>query len=178
MNGRLCDLTLTMAASWLLDAADEAARDELDRLVPHRHVPGPEHGQRNERGFIRWDLLVDTGGHEALHDALQRRIWDELARRGQELALAWVERRQGMCWLDDTPYDHEPADEQNLRVIFSDPDALAAARLGSIPHDCRRIARPLAELHGLRKPEAARLRRFGAKQHAALAPAPPQTPPA
>lgn len=168
VNGRLCYLTLTMASAWLLDAADESAHDKLDRLVPHRHVPGPEHGQRTERGHIRWDMRVDAGGHELLYDTLQRRIWDELARRGKELAQAWAERRQAVCWLDDTPYEHEPADEQNLRVIFSDPDALAAVRFGSFLRDCRRIARPLAELQALREPEAERMRQLVAEWHQAL----------
>ncbi|MFM7507416.1 MAG: hypothetical protein ACKO3M_12855 [Rubrivivax sp.] len=173
VHGRLCYLTLTMAAAWLLDAADEAARVELDRLVPPRHVPGPEHGQRDGRGYVRWDMRVDAGGLEALHDALQRRIWDELARRGKELAEAWAAREQVACWLNDAPYEHEPADEQNLRVIFSGPEALSAVRLGSFLRDCRRIARPRAEKQALREPEAERMRHYVARAHEALRATPP-----
>lgn len=39
-NGRLCYLTLTMAASRVIDHIDEAANEEVERLVPHRYVPG------------------------------------------------------------------------------------------------------------------------------------------
>jgi hypothetical protein len=164
-DGRLCYVTLTMASWRLHGAMEDAASAEIEARIPHRHVRGPEDGKRAESGAIRWDMRVEANGQEAMLDELQHRVWDEQFRRQRELGQQFCEQRQGVCFLDDHPWEHEDPDERNLLVVFSDPEALGAVRFTSFLRDCRRIERPLAELQALAAREAERMRDFVAAQH-------------
>lgn len=75
VDKQLVYLTLSMAAGYLYGQISEAAADELQRRIPHHHVSGPDDGKQ-EDGMIRLDMRIDAGGHEALLDELQARIWD------------------------------------------------------------------------------------------------------
>ncbi len=63
------------------------------------------------------------------------------------------------------PWEYQDPNERYLLVVFSDPDALAAVRFTSFLRDCRRIARPLAELRALEVREAKRMRDLVAAHH-------------
>lgn len=165
VDGRLCYVTLTMASWHLYGVMEEAARAEIEARLPHRHVRGPDDGKCDESGSIRWDMRVEAGGQEALLEELQRRVWEEQFRRRSELGQLFCERRQGMCFLDDHPWEYQDPGERNLLVVFSDPDALAAVRFASFRRDCRRIERPLADLRTLEEREAQRMRDFVTAQH-------------
>ena len=165
LDGQLCYVTLMMASWHLQEAMEEAARVEIEARIPHRHVPGPEDGKRDERGSIRWDRRVEASGQEALLDELKHRVWEEQFRRRSELALLFCEQRHGACFLDNQPWEHEDPEERNLLVVFSDPDALAAVRFTSFLRDCQRIERPLTELRALEAQEVKRMRDFVAAQH-------------
>jgi hypothetical protein len=144
---------------------EDAADAEIQLRLPFHYVSGPEDGKRDESGSIRWDMRLDANGQEALLDELQHRVRDEQSHRRRELGLQFSEQRQGACYLDDNPWEHEDSDERNLLVVFSDPEALAAVRFTSFLRDCRRIERPLAELRALQAREAERMRSFVAEQH-------------
>lgn len=165
VDGRLCYVTLTMASWHLYGAMEDAARAEIEARLPHRHVRGPDDGTRDESGSIRWDMRVEAGGQEALLEELQRRVWEEQFRRRSELGRLFCESRQGLCFLDDHPWEYQDPSERNLLVVFSDPDALAAVRFASFLRDCRRIERPLADLRTLEAREAQRMRDFVTAQH-------------
>ena len=165
VDGRLCYLTLTMASWHLYGAMEDAASAEIEARLPHRHVRGPEDGKRDASGSIRWDMRVDANGQEALLEELQHRVWGEQFRRRSELGQLFCEQRQGVCFLDDRPWEYTDPNERNLLVAFSDPDALAVVRFTSFLRDCRRIERPLAELRALKVCEAKRMRDFVAAQH-------------
>lgn len=166
-EGRLVYVTLTMLAGQLRDTMDEAAHEELDNRVPHRWVEGPEHGQRVKGGYLH-DMRVDAGGQEAVYEALQKAIWAEQQRRHRELALQFAAQAGVCCYIDPHPWEHDTPDERNLRIVFSSPAALAEVRWTSFLRDCRRLERPLDELHALEAPEAARMRNFVAQRHAEL----------
>lgn len=165
VDGRLCYATLTMASWHLYGAMQDAARAEIEARLPHRHVRGPDDGKRDESGSIRWDMRVEAGGQEALLEELQRRVWEEQFRRRSELGRLFCESRQGLCFLDDHPWEYQDPGERSLLVVFSDPDALAAVRFASFLRDCRRIERPLADLRTLEDREAQRMRDFVTAQH-------------
>lgn len=165
VDGRLCYVTLTMASWHLYGAMEDAARAEIEARLPHRHVRGPDDGKRDESGSIRWDMRVEAGGQEALLEELQRRVWEEQFRRRSELGQLFCESRQGLCFLDDNPWEYQDPGERNLLVVFSDPDALAAVRFASFLRDCRRIERPLVDLRTLEEREAQRMRDFVTAQH-------------
>jgi hypothetical protein len=159
LNGRICYLTLSMASWHLCGTMEEAADEEIQRLVPHRHVRGPDDGAV-ESGMVRWDFRVDASGQEALLDELKRRVWTEQDRRRRELGQAFQQQRSGATFLDGSPWPGEGPDEQNLHIVFTDPDALAAVRFTSFLRDCRRLQRPLPELRALESHEADRMRAF------------------
>ena len=165
VDGRLCYVTLTMASWQLCGAMEDAASAEIEVRIPHHHVRGPEDGKRDESGSIRWDMRVQANGQEALLDELQHRVWDEQFRRRCELGQLFCEQRQGACFLDDQPSENQDPNERNLRVIFSDPAALATVRFTSFLRDCRRIERPLTELRVLEAFEVKSMRDFVAAQH-------------
>ncbi len=165
VDGRLCYVTLTMVSWHLFGTMEEAANAEIEIRIPHRYVPGPEDGKRDESGSVRWDTRVDAGGQEALLGELQHRVWEEQFRRRSELGRIFCEQRRRVCFLDDHPWEYQPPDERNLLVVFSDPEALAAVRFASFLNDCRRIGSPLAELRALEAREAEGMREFVAAQH-------------
>lgn len=164
INGRICYLTLSMASWYLHGSMQEAADEEVQALVPHRHVRGPEDG-KSKGGMVRWDLRVDAAGQEALLDELRHRVWAELDRRRRKLGQTFQQERSGAAFLDDKPWPETSPHEQNLRIVFSDPDALAAVRFVSFMRDCRRIQRPLSELLGFEAREAESIRAFVRAQH-------------
>ena len=165
VEGQLCYVTLSMASWQLYGVMEDTASAEIEARIPHRHVPGPEDGKRDESGSIRWDMRVQANGQEALLDELQHRVWEEQSRRRGELGQLFCEHGRGVCFLDDQPWENQDPNERNLLVVFSDPDALAAVRFTSFLRDCRRIERPLAELRALEVREAKRMRDFVAAQH-------------
>jgi len=165
VEGRLCYATLTMASWQLYGAMEDAADAEIQSRLPHRYLSGPEDGNRDESGSIRWDMRVDANGQEALLEELRHRVWDEQFRRRAELGRLFGEQQMGACFQVDGPWEHQTPDERNLLVVFSDPSALAAVRFNTFRRDCRRIERPLAELRALEARETERMRTFVGEQY-------------
>lgn len=140
-DGRLCYLTLTMAASRVIERIDEAANEEMERLIPHRYVLGPNHG-REEYGQIQWDQRVDAAGQEGLLEELQRRVWAFESERLCALQLEFNQRPLGATFLVESPYTTTDPGEQGLLVVFSDPSALERTRFTSFLSDCSEMFRP------------------------------------
>ena len=166
IGSRLTYLTLSMAAWYLCGAVQTAADDEIERLVPHRYVAGPDDG-KVEGGLIRWDQRIDAGGHEALLEELKHRVWAYQARRCQELLAEFKNRGQAATWFIDDPYPDatKARDEDNLLIVFSDPEALARVRFTTFLHDCRAIERPVHELSAMEDREIRAISSFVGEQH-------------
>jgi hypothetical protein len=164
LNGRICYLTLSMASWHLCGTMEEAADEEIRRLVPHRHVRGPEDGAV-EGEMLRWDIRVDASGQEALLEALRRRVWAEQDRRRRELGEAFQKQRSGATFFDDNPWPGEGPEAQNLHIVFTDPAALAAVRFTSFLRNCRDLERPWSELQALESHESEHMRAFVKAQH-------------
>jgi len=133
---------LSMAAAYVHAKIESYAEDVIDTLIPHRYVPGAEHGKRVSGGY-QWDLRPDAGGREAALDELRRRCYTYLADRHEVLAGSWDQQGLGAVSLVDRCEDGE----QTLEVIFTDPTALQAVRFRSFLDDCRRLERPATELN-------------------------------
>ena len=164
IDGRLCYLTLSMAAWHLYASMQEAAADEIQRLLPHSYVAGPDDG-KVERGLIRWDSRLQAGGQEALLEELRRRVWAFEARRCDELLVEFKDRRMGATFLVDDPYAERAKDETNLLVVFSDPEALAQVRFTSFLRDTKALERPREELKAFEDREAQTILRYANEQH-------------
>ena len=167
IDGRLNYLTLSMAAWHLYATMQEVAADEIQRLLPHRYVAGPDDG-KVERGLIRWDMRVQANGQEALLEELRRRVWAFEARRCDELLVEFKDRRMAATFLVNDPYPEGSKDENNLLVVFSDPEALARVRFTSFLRDCKALERPSEELKALEDREAQTILRYVNEQHGEL----------
>ena len=160
VDGRLVYLTLSMAAAYLHGRLSEAAADELQRRIPHRHVPGP-HDREREGNCIQWDTRVDAGGQEAMLDELQHRAWDYERDRWRALKSEWNARSLTGVYLVADP---QPS-ESNLLCVFTDGQALDKVRFDAFMADCRAIERPIEELELAATAEAERASRFVVEQH-------------
>jgi hypothetical protein len=160
VGGRLTSLTLSMAAGYIYDQISTAAADELQRLMPHRYVSGPDNG-KSEDGMIRWDMFIDASGQEAMLDELQRRIWDQEQRQWAELRTRYDALDQGRIYMIDTSSDGE----SSIAIVFSDKSALDSVKLDTFMADCRSNQSGEADLLAEAAVEAKRICTFIAEQH-------------
>jgi len=166
-GGRLCYLTLSMAASRALDVSQNAADEEIERLIPHRFVSGPKHGHE-EGGLVHWDQRVDAAGYEHLLEELRRRVWQFEAGRFRELQHEVNEQQLGSTFLVEDPYPAAAPGEQNLLIVFSDPSALERVRLASFLQDCASMAQPYDWLRQIEARETERVLQYVNEQHLQL----------
>ncbi len=152
--------TLSMAAGYTLCALEEATTELIQELIPHRYVPGKNHGKVEGKCY-RWDQRLDAGGQEALLDELQHRSWAYTHERYENLLTEWDRHGKGSVYLIDVS---EPL-EKNIHFVFSDTRALGAVRLRFFTKDCRAIERPLDELNRMVEQEKVEIIRFIRKEH-------------
>jgi hypothetical protein len=117
-----------------------------------------------ENGMIRWDMRIDAGGHEALFDELQARIWDYERLRWTALRAEYDASCQRQTYIIDT----SAYGESNRHIIFSDKDALGAVHFKTFMSDCRELACDVEALHARAVAEIKRVHEFIAEQHAEL----------
>lgn len=132
---------LSMAAAHVHAKIESFAEDVIGTLIPHRYVPGKEHGKQVAGGY-RWDMRPDAEGREAALDELRRRSYVYLGERHDVLARSWDEQALGAVYLIDRSEDGE----RTLDVVLTDRTALQAVRFRSFLDDCRRLERPATEL--------------------------------
>jgi hypothetical protein len=149
-----------MAAGYILCALEEAASELIQELIPHRYVPGKNHGKVEGKCY-QWDRRLDADGQEALLDELQRRAWAHTHERYENLLTQWDRHGKGGVYLIDVS---EPP-EQNIHFVFSDTRALGAVRFRFFMKDCRAIERPLDELNRTVEQEKVEIRRFIRAEH-------------
>lgn len=164
VGGRLCYLTLSMLAYDLGRAMRKVAGEAIERLIPHRYVPGPLDGAV-EDGLVQWDRQLDAGGQEGLLEELQLRAWDFVAKRREELLIDFRDHPLNATYLVENPFPNADANEQNLLVIFSDPSALEKIRFASFLSDCRALAQPADDLALVKSRETRRVIEYVNEQH-------------
>jgi hypothetical protein len=160
VGGHLTYLTLSMAAGYIYDQISTAAADELQRLMPHHYVSGPDNG-KSEDGMIRWDMRIDAGGQEAMLDELQHRIWSHEQSQWAELRTRYDALSQGRTYLIDTSSEGE----SNMAIVFSDKTALDNVRFETFMTDCRSNQSDEADLFAEVAVEAKRICTYIAEQH-------------
>jgi hypothetical protein len=152
-----------MAAGYLFSHLEEAATALIETRIPHRYVPGKNHGKATGNSF-QWDMRLAADGREGLLEELQYRIFEYTHARYDSLLTEWDRaNRQGVYWVDSS----EP-DECNVHFVFTDKDALSAVRFRSFVGDCRAIERETDELNDAVAEEETRLKSFIAQQHQVL----------
>lgn len=167
MGGRLCYLALSMVASDIISRIDDISSEEIERIIPHRYVPGPDNG-RVENGFVQWNHRVEAGGQEALLDELMQRVWAYQNERVLDLRAEFNDMPPMTVFLCGHPGTEGTEQEQHLHILFSGPAALARVRFTSFLEDCRAMAQPPESLTEIHRREAERAIRFVNEQHQEL----------
>ena len=134
IDGQIVYATLYCGAGYLLSEIDQHAGDVLEQLIPHRYVPGPDHGRREGRGSL-WDYRIDAGGREAEYEELRDRFLRYQEDRYETLLDDWHQEAKGQVWQIDT----SDGAEQSRTFVFSDISALKQVRFRRFLHDCHAI---------------------------------------
>ena len=152
--------TLSTAAGYLYANIEEVAADVIKERIPHRYVPGKNHGKAKAKNF-QWDMRVAADGQEGLLEELQHRVFEHTRARYDDLLTDWDRtNRGGVYWVDTS----EPQ-ERNVHFIFTDKNALSAVRFRSFVRDCRGIERRADELNEAVKEQETKLKTFILQQH-------------
>jgi len=130
-----------MAAGYLACEIRNHAIDLIQQTIPHRYVPGKDHGKA-EGACWQWNMRVDADGKEALLNALEHRVFEYERDRHEALVGSWVQSGHRGVFVLDTS---DPP-ERNLHLVFADTKALAAVRFRSFVRDYRAIELPPQEL--------------------------------
>jgi hypothetical protein len=155
--------TLSMAAGYLYAQIEELAADVINERIPHRYVPGKNHGKAKGKSF-QWDMQVAADGQENLLEELQHRVFDYTGARYDALLTDWDRvNRGGVYWVDTSELQ-----ERNIHFVFTDKNALSAVRFRSFVRDCRAIERRADELNEAAKEEKTKLESFILQQHQEL----------
>jgi hypothetical protein len=161
VDGRFTYATLSMAAGYAY--ANSAADELIEQQIPHRLVPGKDHGKVDGGGW-QWDLRAEADGKEGVLDELKRQVWAFQSARFDALQTECdASEVCGVYLLDES----EPP-EANLHVVFTNVAALSAVRFRSFLRDCRAIERPPRELFQILEKERAALAGFVEDQHAEI----------
>lgn len=163
VDERFAYATLSMAAAYLTSEIQNHALDLIEQRIPHRYVPGKNHGKVEGESW-EWDMRVDAGGKEALLDALQHRVFEFERERHEALLDSWDQI--GRCGV--LVVDTSTPPEKNLHFVFTDTMALAAVRFRSFMRDVRSIERPAEELTQALDAEKKAIAGFIAEQLEAL----------
>jgi hypothetical protein len=100
VDGRFTYATLSMAAGYWY--ASSAAVELIEQRIPHRLVPGEDHGKVAGGGW-QWDLRVEANGEEGVLAVLQRRVWAYQCARFDALQAAYdASDIRGVYLLDDS----------------------------------------------------------------------------
>lgn len=152
--------TLSMAAGYLYAQIEELAADIIKERIPHRYVPGKNHGKAKGKSF-QWDMRVAADGQEDLLEELRHRVFDHTRARYDALLTEWDRaKRRGVYWVDTSELR-----ERNIHFVFTDKNALSAVRFRTFVRDCRAIEQRADELDEAIEEEKTKLKTFILQQH-------------
>jgi hypothetical protein len=163
MDGRCCEVTLSMAAGYVFSQLCDASSALLKNCIPYRYVAGKHHG-RVEGKYRRWHMRIDANGQEAIVEELLWRIRTYEQERFDTLLTRWDAASRSCVYFVE---DHS-ASEARPHIIFSDKEALERVRFRSFISDCRAIESPSRALEEAVDEEKALLARFIHAEHAEL----------
>jgi hypothetical protein len=158
--------SLTRPSRWprgIYSHLEEAATAFIETLVPHRYVPGKNHGKAQGENF-QWDMRLSAAGQESLLEELQHRAYEYTGARYDALLTEWDRAdKRGVYWVDTSV-----PQERYVHFVFTDKNALTAVRFRSLVRNCRAIVRGAEELNDAVAKEDAKLKKFIAQQHQEL----------
>jgi hypothetical protein len=141
IDGRFVYLSLSMAAGYVYADIHDTSSELLKQHIPHRYVPGPNHGKLEGQSY-EWDMRLAANGEEGILEELRRRVWEYEADRWEALLTSYDGSPVSGVYL----LDESDERESGQHFVFTDKRALSAVRFRSFVRDCRRIERPAKEL--------------------------------
>jgi hypothetical protein len=163
VDGKFTYATLSMAAGYLYSQLSNEALDLIEQRIPHRHVPGRNHG-KTEGDNWQWDMRVDASGEEGILEELERITWKYLYERWDALLTSYDDSAVAGAYL----LDESKPPEHNWHVVFTDKRALESIRLRNFLMDCRRLEHPSIELESVLEAERVNLLHFVDEQLAEI----------
>lgn len=109
--------------------------------IPHEYVDGPNHGKRGGKGFL-YDKRIDAHGLEGQLDELQRRYFDYMNKRYEDLLKLFDKAAQKRVYVRHRSRPDDP----HMEFVFSDKTALDSVRFRHFMSDCRLLSGDLREL--------------------------------
>lgn len=147
-NNDLCYTHLFMLHSYIHSTLEEKFSEMLDARVPHTWEEGPKHMQQTSQGHFIHDMKVNANGLEEEYNTLRHASHQALWAIAEEVGREMAQSPLGMVWVEDAE-SFGPPDEQNVNVVFSDPDVLERIRFSRFWHDVHKLAQPLDQLREL-----------------------------
>ncbi len=135
IDGRFSYAVLTMLAGYIYSELDAFGDDYISELIPYEFKPGKAHGQKDEKGYIRYDMQADAGGLEPQLDELKRRFWKELQVSLERLQLEFSKESRQQVFILDTSRAGDP----EYHFIFTDKTVLSCIGLRTFMADCRKV---------------------------------------
>jgi hypothetical protein len=132
---------LCLLPGYVYGKLDEFGFDQINVLIPHEYVDGPQHGKREGKGTL-FDKRVDAGGLEAQLDELNNRYYRYVSSRSEALLNDFDAKAPKRIYQIDTSQGGEP----HRDFVFSDKTALQAVRFRNFMQDCQLIPGDSREL--------------------------------
>jgi len=131
-------------AGYLTDMLDEAGFERIDELIPCQYVNGPNHGKREDKGYV-YDKRLDAGGSEGQLQALRDRYYTYMQERYEALLDRFNTSPATCVYMRSRIRDAEP----HMDFVFSDATALEAVRFRHFVGGCQHIAADPAKVDAL-----------------------------
>jgi hypothetical protein len=135
---------ISSLAGYLTDILDELGFNRIDELIPCQYINGPDHGKREDTGYV-YDKRLDADGLEGQLQALRDRYYAYMRERYEALLDRFDTSPTTCVYMRDRTRDNEP----QMDFVFSDATAVDAVRFRHFISDCRRIAGDPAEVDNL-----------------------------
>jgi len=135
---------ISSLAGYLTDMLDELGFNQIDEVIPCQYIDGPDHGKREDTGYV-YDKRLDANGLEGQLQALRDRYYTYTRERHEALLDRFDTSPTTCVYMQDRTRDNEP----HMDFMFSDATALDAVRFRHFISDCRCIAGDLAEVDNL-----------------------------
>lgn len=121
-DGEFTYASLYMVSSYIIySAVEDFAFEILEKLIPHKYVPGKNHMKEQKNGGYLWDQRIDAEGKEGLLEELKERLWQYFIARFENISDLNNKKSFGKVYLlENSEVDNDP----HISFLFSDISAL------------------------------------------------------
>jgi hypothetical protein len=131
INDEFYYATFTSVATQLCDDIEEAGREYIEQLIPHKLVEGINHGKQ-EKGGVLWDYKEEANGQEQQLKELQHRWYPYLHKCW--LAISQINTGlEPAVYTKDQQWDQDP----HRSFIFTNEKTLKKVHWRTFLSDCK-----------------------------------------